>query len=71
MEVEISRKLGSHIFFVARIVADERFAEGEEWCVVHGHYQTWRLKSRASEIEISIAEDARVKRGMITGDGLI
>jgi flavin reductase (DIM6/NTAB) family NADH-FMN oxidoreductase RutF len=71
LEVEASRTLGSHIFFVARVVADERFAEDQEWCVVHGHYQAWRLKRRASEIETSIAEDARVKRGMAAGDGLI
>jgi flavin reductase (DIM6/NTAB) family NADH-FMN oxidoreductase RutF len=71
MEVEVARKLGSHIFFVGRVVRDERFSEGTEWCVIHGHYQVWRLKSRPSEIESSIAEDARVKRGMATNNGLI
>jgi hypothetical protein len=71
MEVELTRKLGSHIFFVARVVADERFSDGVEWCVIHGHYQAWRLKSRPGEIESSIAEDARVKRGMATNNGLI
>jgi flavin reductase (DIM6/NTAB) family NADH-FMN oxidoreductase RutF len=71
MEVELARTLGSHIFFVGRVVAEERFSEGVEWCVTHGHYQTWRLKSRPGEIESSIAEDARVKLGMATNNGLI
>ena len=71
MEVELARTLGSHIFFVGRVVGDERFSEGVEWCVTHGHYQTWRLKSRPGEIESSIAEDARVKLGMATNNGLI
>jgi hypothetical protein len=71
IEVELARKLGSHIFFVGRVVGEERFAEGEEWCVVHGHYQAWRLKSRPGEIASSIAEDARVKRGMATDNGLV
>jgi flavin reductase (DIM6/NTAB) family NADH-FMN oxidoreductase RutF len=71
MEVEVARKLGSHIFFVGRVVGDERFSEGMEWCVIHGHYQVWRLKSRSNEIEYSIAEDARVKRGMAIENGLI
>ena len=71
MKVENARKLGSHIFFVGRVVRDERFSDGMEWCVIHGNYQAWRLKSRPSEIESSIAEDARVKRGMATANGLI
>jgi flavin reductase (DIM6/NTAB) family NADH-FMN oxidoreductase RutF len=71
MEVESTRVLGSHTFFVGRVVGDERFAEGEEWCVIHGHYQAWRLRSRPSEIESSIAEDARVKRGLAIETGLI
>ncbi|AXC13288.1 hypothetical protein ACPOL_4009 [Acidisarcina polymorpha] len=71
MEVEVSRKLGSHIFFVVRVIADQRFAEDQEWCVVHGHYQTWRLKSRPSEFASSLAEDARIKRGMISSGGHI
>jgi hypothetical protein len=71
IEVELARPLGSHIFFVGRVVGDERFSDGVEWCVIHGHYQAWRLKSRPGEIESSIAEDARVKRGMATNNGLI
>jgi hypothetical protein len=71
MKVEVERKLGTHIFFVGRVVADERFSEGMEWYVTHGHYQVWRLKSRPGEIESSFAEDARVKRGMDSNSVLI
>jgi flavin reductase (DIM6/NTAB) family NADH-FMN oxidoreductase RutF len=71
MEVEAAQKLGSHIFFVGRVVSDERFSYGIEWCIIHGHYQVWRLKSRPGEIESSIAEDARVKRGMVTENAVI
>jgi hypothetical protein len=71
MEVEVQRKLGTHIFFVGRVVADERFSEGVDWCVIHGHYQAWRLKSRPGEIQSSMEEDARVKRGMAASSVLI
>jgi hypothetical protein len=64
IEVEATKKLGTHNFFVGRVVRDERFAKDAEWCVIHGHYQTWRLKSRPNEIESSMMEDARVKHGM-------
>jgi flavin reductase (DIM6/NTAB) family NADH-FMN oxidoreductase RutF len=71
MEVEGTRKLGSHIFFVGRIVSDKRFSEGVEWCVIDGHYQVWRLKSRPRELQSSFAEDARVKRGMAADNVLV
>ena len=71
MEVEAVQKLGSHIFFVGRVVTDERFSYGIEWCIIHGHYQAWRLKSRPSEIESSFAEDARVKRGLAAESALV
>jgi len=71
IEVEVMQKLGTHNFFVGRVVRDERFANDMEWCVIHGHYQTWRLKSRPNEIESSIMEDARVKRGMPLDNVLI
>lgn len=71
IEVETIRKLGSHSFFVGRVVTDECFSEGIEWCVVHGHYQAWRLKTRPLEMCSSVAEDARVKRGLNPDSGLI
>jgi len=71
MEVEVERKLGTHIFFLGRVIADQRFSDGVEWYVIHGHYQAWRLKSRPEEIQSSFAEDARVKRGMAPNSVLI
>jgi hypothetical protein len=70
MEVEVERKLGTHIFFVGRVVGDERFSEGVGWGVIHGHSQARRLKSHPEEMESSYAEDARVKSG-ITSDGVL
>jgi hypothetical protein len=63
MEVEAIRRIGSHTFFVARIVSDERFSEEEELHAIHGFYQAWRLKGRRAELETSVAEDAFNKRG--------
>ncbi len=64
MEIEAVRKLGSHIFFVARIVRDERFADSAGLCIVHGFYQAWRLKGRRVELEASLVADALNKKGM-------
>ena len=71
IEVEAIQKLGTHNFFVGRVVRDQWFSGGTEWCVVHGHYQTWRIKSRPNEIESSMTEDARIKRGMPVNNVLI
>jgi flavin reductase (DIM6/NTAB) family NADH-FMN oxidoreductase RutF len=64
MEVETVRKIGSHIFFVARIVSDEHLATGAGLCIVHGFYQAWRLKGRRADLEDSLAEDMHNKRGV-------
>ena len=44
MKVEYHHRLGSHTFFVARLVSDERFSESEEFFYVHGIYQAWRIR---------------------------
>lgn len=64
MEIEAVRKLGSHTFFVARIVHDESFEGSVGLCIVHGFYQAWRLKGRRAELEASLAEDMLNKRGI-------
>lgn len=64
MEIEAVRKIGSHIFFVARIIRDESFADSAGLCIVHGFYQAWRLKGRRAELEASLAADLLNKRGM-------
>jgi flavin reductase (DIM6/NTAB) family NADH-FMN oxidoreductase RutF len=43
LQVETTRNLGSHTFFVARVIRDERRSEGQQFFMVHGIYQSWRL----------------------------
>jgi flavin reductase (DIM6/NTAB) family NADH-FMN oxidoreductase RutF len=64
MEIETARNIGSHTFFVARVIHDESFAGSVGLCIVHGFYQAWRLKGRRAELEASLAEDLLNKRGM-------
>lgn len=63
MEIEMVHNLGSHTFFVARIIHDERFAEDVGLCIVHGFYQSWRLKGHRKELATSLADDSFNKRG--------
>jgi hypothetical protein len=43
MQIETTRNLGSHTFFVARVIGDERRTDGAQFFMVHGIYQSWRL----------------------------
>jgi flavin reductase (DIM6/NTAB) family NADH-FMN oxidoreductase RutF len=43
MQIETTRNLGSHTFFVARVIRDERHSDGAQFFMVHGIYQSWRL----------------------------
>ena len=63
MQIETIRNLGSHTFFVARIVHDERSADSVGLCIVHGFYQAWRLKGHREELKASLANDLFNKRG--------
>jgi flavin reductase (DIM6/NTAB) family NADH-FMN oxidoreductase RutF len=68
MEVEIKsvRAIGSHRFFIARIIREDKFFDGLEFCSIHGFYQSWRLskfKAGGEELQISLAGDAFNKRG--------
>jgi flavin reductase (DIM6/NTAB) family NADH-FMN oxidoreductase RutF len=63
MEIETVRNLGSHTFFVARIVHSEKFAESAGLCIVHGFYQAWRLRENCEELKTSLADDLFNKRG--------
>jgi flavin reductase (DIM6/NTAB) family NADH-FMN oxidoreductase RutF len=68
MEVEIKsvRVIGSHRFFIARIVREDKFFGGLEFCSIHGFYQSWRLgklEREDEELQISLAGDAFNKRG--------
>jgi hypothetical protein len=63
MEVEKIQKIGSHTFFVARIISDETFTSGEIVCAIHGFYQARRLKGRREELRSSLAQHYLNKRG--------
>jgi flavin reductase (DIM6/NTAB) family NADH-FMN oxidoreductase RutF len=45
MQIESVREVGSHKLFVARVLRDERYADGAEFFVVHGIYQAYRERS--------------------------
>jgi flavin reductase (DIM6/NTAB) family NADH-FMN oxidoreductase RutF len=62
MEIETIRRIGSHTFFIARVVQDKRIAFGPELCAIHGFYQAWRLKSEASKLQESVTADAFIKQ---------
>jgi flavin reductase (DIM6/NTAB) family NADH-FMN oxidoreductase RutF len=63
MEVEEIRKIGSHNFFIAKIVSDEMYSKNAIVCAIHGLYQAWRLRGDADQLRISVAEDSFNKRG--------
>ena len=46
MEVSEIRELGSHQFFICRIVEDQRLADGEEFFESHSFYQAWKQRRR-------------------------
>jgi flavin reductase (DIM6/NTAB) family NADH-FMN oxidoreductase RutF len=62
MKVEKVHKLGSHRFFVARIICDETYARSPGLNVIHGFYQAWRLNGHSARLKASIAEDWFNKR---------
>jgi flavin reductase (DIM6/NTAB) family NADH-FMN oxidoreductase RutF len=62
LEVTKAHNLGSHIFFLARIVHDETFSQSLGLSVIHGFYQAWRLNGHSAELQASRAEDSLYKR---------
>jgi hypothetical protein len=63
MEVETVRDLGSHTFFIARIIHDETPAATMGLHIVHGFYQAWRLRGHTEELNAALANDSFNKRG--------
>jgi flavin reductase (DIM6/NTAB) family NADH-FMN oxidoreductase RutF len=66
MEIESVHRVGSHSLFVARTMSDERRASGPEFSVVHGFYQSWRLRHGLDSAS-SIALDAQIRAGTLSG----
>ncbi|HVN77719.1 MAG TPA: flavin reductase [Terriglobia bacterium] len=48
LQIEATRKMGSHTLFVARIIQDESWADGLQFFTVHGFYQAWRQRTKRS-----------------------
>jgi Flavin reductase like domain len=63
MEIEEIQPLGSHTMFIARVVSDENYSQGQELFVVHGFYEAWRLRKSNGEWATALNEDARIKAG--------
>jgi len=57
MRIERSMPIGSHRFFIARIVSDEVRDSTLQACVVHGFYQYLRLKGDREMLENAVAAD--------------
>lgn len=66
MEIESVHRVGSHSLFVARTMTDERRAAGPEFSVVHGFYQSWRLRHGLDSAS-SIVRDAQIRAGALSG----
>jgi hypothetical protein len=64
LEVESVREMGSHTFFVTRVLSDEQWAEGDTLHALHGFYQAWRLRGREEELRLALAQDQENKRGL-------
>jgi flavin reductase (DIM6/NTAB) family NADH-FMN oxidoreductase RutF len=64
LEVVKVHPIGSHTFFVARIVHDQIISNAPQLCVIHGFYQAWRLRGKSAELNVSLAEDVLHKRGV-------
>jgi flavin reductase (DIM6/NTAB) family NADH-FMN oxidoreductase RutF len=64
MEIESVHRLGSHMFFVTRLVSDVISPEPEGLCIVHGFYQGWRLRGQRAGLEASLRADKFNKRGV-------
>jgi len=63
LQVEKVHPIGSHTFFVARVVREQVFSSAPQLCVIHGFYQAWRMRGKSAELNMSAVEDRLYKRG--------
>ena len=64
LELETIRKMGSHNFFIARIISDELKTRGEELHALHGFFQARRMRGRDKDLRSALMQDAANKRGL-------
>jgi flavin reductase (DIM6/NTAB) family NADH-FMN oxidoreductase RutF len=65
LEIWNSVAVGSHRFFIGRILEESTYTDELAFCSIHGFYQSWRLKKferRDRELARSVAADALHKR---------
>jgi hypothetical protein len=62
LKVEQVHRLGSHRFFLARIVTRETYNHQPQACVIHGSYQYRRLHGDVEKLRASLAEN-RIHKG--------
>ena len=60
MEIESVNSVGSHSLFVARVLSDEHLAGGQEFAVIHGFYQAWRMR-QGLDSALSIGKDEEIR----------
>lgn len=63
MQIETACQLGSHRFFIGRMVSDEGPSGGMQACVVHGFYQYWRLNGNKERLLASLTEHSVNRKG--------
>jgi len=57
LSVEQIHKLGSHTFFLARVLSDEWRFDEPQVHTIHGFYQHWRLRKDKAELKASVHAD--------------
>lgn len=62
-ELEIAKtvRLGSHIFFIAKVLSDESFGQQAQINVIHGFYRWRQMRGHGEELKRLIEEDTRRK----------
>jgi hypothetical protein len=63
MQIEKEIRIGSHTFFIAQVISDERRTDENQACVVHGFYQSYRVKGDPERLSASLAADSCHKNG--------
>ena len=53
LDIQIVRRLGSHTFFVARVLGEQRYADGPSFCMIHGLYEAWRQRNGISTPQLA------------------
>jgi hypothetical protein len=64
MKIDCVHKIGSHTFFITRIISDEWHWDEPQVHIIHGFYQHWRLRGDKAKLKSSLLEDSLNKHGL-------